>query len=138
LRERPDALLVFTESLTIALREQIGYFALANRLPMISALREFAEVGGLATYGTSRPDLWRRSASYVDKIVRGAKPADLPVQQPTRFELVINLKGREGHRPRYCADHACTRRRGDRVSVSTKRVLGRPHNVSAKKSRISM
>jgi ABC-type uncharacterized transport system substrate-binding protein len=48
--------------------------------------------GGVATYGISRPDLWRRSASYVDKIVRGAKPADLPVEQPTRFELVINLK----------------------------------------------
>jgi putative tryptophan/tyrosine transport system substrate-binding protein len=64
---------------------------LANRLPMISALREFAELGGIATYGVSRHDLWRRSASYVDKIVRGAKPSDLPVEQPTRFELVINL-----------------------------------------------
>jgi hypothetical protein len=71
---------------------QIGRFALKNRLPMVAELREFAVAGGLATYGTSRPDLWRRSASYVDKIVRGANPADLPVEQPTRFELVINLK----------------------------------------------
>jgi ABC-type uncharacterized transport system substrate-binding protein len=90
-RVQPDALLTFTESLTIAFRARIGTFALANRLPMVSALREFAELGGIATYGVSRHDLWRRSASYVDKIVRGAKPSDLPVEQPTRFELVINL-----------------------------------------------
>jgi ABC-type uncharacterized transport system substrate-binding protein len=92
LRDRPDALIIFTESLTLAFRDQIGLFALKNRLPMVAELREFAAAGGLATYGTSRPDLWRRSASYVDKIVRGANPADLPVEQPTRFELVINLK----------------------------------------------
>jgi putative ABC transport system substrate-binding protein len=92
LRLRPDAMIAFAESLTIAFREQIGNFALTDRLPMVSELREFAVAGGVATYGVSRPDLWRRSASYVDKIVRGAKPADLPVEQPTRFELVINLK----------------------------------------------
>ena len=77
---------------TLAFRQRIGSFALANRLPMISELREFAVVGGLATYGTSRPDLWRRSATYVDKIIRGVNPGDLPIEQPTRFELVINLK----------------------------------------------
>ena len=92
LREKPDALITFTESLTLALRQQIGRFALANRLPMISELREFAVEGGLASYGASRADLWRRSASYVDKIMHGANPGDLPVEQPTRFELVINLK----------------------------------------------
>ena len=92
LRLRPDAMIAFAESLTIAFRGQIGNFALTDRLPMVSELREFAVAGGVATYGISRPDLWRRSASYVDKIVRGAKPADLPVEQPTRFELVINLK----------------------------------------------
>jgi putative ABC transport system substrate-binding protein len=92
LRDRPDGLITFTESLTLAFRDQIGMFALKNRLPMVAELREFAAAGGLATYGTSRPDLWRRSAFYVDKIVRGANPADLPVEQPTRFELVINLK----------------------------------------------
>ena len=92
LREKPDALIIFTESLTLAFRNQIGNFALANRLPMIAELREFAVAGGLASYGTSRADLWRRSASYVAKIMRGEKPGDLPVEQPTRFELVINLK----------------------------------------------
>ena len=64
---------------------------LANRLPMVSELREFAEAGGVASYGSSRADLWRRSASYVDKILRGAKPGELPVEQPTKFEMVINL-----------------------------------------------
>jgi putative ABC transport system substrate-binding protein len=92
MRARADAMIAFTESLTLAFREQIGRFALKNRLPMVSEVREFAVAGGVATYGVSRADLWRRSASYVDKIVRGAKPADLPVEQPTRFELVINLK----------------------------------------------
>jgi putative ABC transport system substrate-binding protein len=87
----PDALLTFTDGFTIAFRQRIGSFALANRLPMISEVREFADASGVATYGVNRADLWRRSASYVDKIVRGAKPGDLPVEQPTRFEMVINL-----------------------------------------------
>jgi ABC-type uncharacterized transport system substrate-binding protein len=87
----PDALIAFADGFTIAHRRRIGSFALANRLPMISELREFAEAGGVATYGANRADLWRRSASYVDKIVRGAIPGDLPVEQPTKFELVINL-----------------------------------------------
>jgi putative ABC transport system substrate-binding protein len=92
MREKPDALITFTESLTLAFRQQIGRFSLTNRLPMISELRELAVEGGIASYGTSRSDLWRRSASYVDKIMRGINPGDLPVEQPTRFELVINLK----------------------------------------------
>jgi putative ABC transport system substrate-binding protein len=90
-RDLPDALLTFTDGLTIAFRQRIGSFALVNRLPMISEVREFADAGGVATYGVNRADLWRRSASYVDKIMRGAKPGDLPVEQPTRFEMVINL-----------------------------------------------
>jgi putative tryptophan/tyrosine transport system substrate-binding protein len=90
-KDLPDALLTFTEGFTIGVRQRIGSFALASRLPMISEIREFAEAGGLATYGASRADLWRRSAAYVDKIARGAKPGDLPVEQPTRFELVVNL-----------------------------------------------
>ena len=87
----PDALLTFTDGFMLALRQRIGSFALANRLPMISEVREFAEAGGVGTYGVNRADLWRRSASYVDKIARGANPGDLPVEQPTRFEMVINL-----------------------------------------------
>ena len=90
-RDLPDALLTFTDGFTIAFRQRIGSFALTNRLPMISEVREFADAGGVATYGVNRADLWRRSASYVDKIMRGAKPGDLPVEQPTRFEMVINL-----------------------------------------------
>jgi putative ABC transport system substrate-binding protein len=91
-REKPEALLAFTESFTLAFRQQIGAFALANHVPMVAELREFAVVGGLASYGTSRADLWRRSAAHVVKILRGANPGDLPVEQPTRFDLVINLK----------------------------------------------
>jgi putative ABC transport system substrate-binding protein len=91
-RERPDAMIVLTESFTLAFRQQIGEFALANRLPMIAELREFVVVGGLASYGVSRADLWRRAAAYVVKILHGDKPGDLPVQQPTRFELVVSLK----------------------------------------------
>jgi putative tryptophan/tyrosine transport system substrate-binding protein len=58
---------------------------------MISEVREFADAGGVATYGTNRADLWRRAASHVDKIMRGARPGDLPVEQPTKFEILINL-----------------------------------------------
>jgi putative tryptophan/tyrosine transport system substrate-binding protein len=90
-RDLPDALLTFTDGFTIVFRQRIGSFALANRLPMISEVREFADAGGVATYGTNRADLWRRAASHVDKIMRGAKPGDLPVEQPTKFEMVINL-----------------------------------------------
>ena len=66
--------------------------ALQARLPTIFWTREFAEVGGLMTYGTNVPHLYRRAATYVDKILKGAKPSDLPVEQPTIFELVINLR----------------------------------------------
>ena len=73
-------------------RRQIADFAITNRLPMISRLKGYAEAGGLMTYGTSLPGLFQRAAYYVDKILKGAKPADLPVEQPMKFELVINLK----------------------------------------------
>ena len=90
--EQPDGMIVLSESFTIAFRQQIVEFALTNRLSLVAELREFAVAGGLASYGTSRADLWRRAASYVVKILRGANPGDLPVEQPTRFDLVINLK----------------------------------------------
>jgi putative ABC transport system substrate-binding protein len=92
LRERPNAMITLTDILTLAYREQIGHFALSNRLPMIAEMREFTVTGGLASYGTSRLDLWRRAATYVDKIMRGAEPGVLPIEQPVRFEMVINLK----------------------------------------------
>jgi putative tryptophan/tyrosine transport system substrate-binding protein len=91
-RERPDALITLAEALTIGSQRRIVAFTTQHRLPMISELREFAEAGGLMTYGPSLPDLLRRAGSYVDKLLKGAKPADLPIEQPTKFELVINLK----------------------------------------------
>jgi putative tryptophan/tyrosine transport system substrate-binding protein len=73
-------------------RTQIAYLATRGRLPMISALRDHAEAGGLMAYGPSISDTFRRAATYVDKILKGAKAGDLPIEQPTKFELVINLK----------------------------------------------
>jgi putative ABC transport system substrate-binding protein len=90
LKERADALLVLMD-LASAYQTRINTLALAARLPTMHAFREPVEAGGLMSYGTSVPDLNRRSADYVDKILRGAKPADIPVEQPTKFELVVNL-----------------------------------------------
>ncbi len=72
-------------------RIRINTLALAARLPTMHSFREYVEAGGLMSYGPNFPDLFRRAADYVDKILRGAKPADLPVEQPTKFDLVINL-----------------------------------------------
>jgi putative ABC transport system substrate-binding protein len=72
-------------------RVRINTLALGARLPTMHGLREYVEAGGLMSYGPSAPDQYRRAADYVDKILRGAKPADIPVEQPTKFELVINL-----------------------------------------------
>ncbi len=91
-RQRPDVLLTLIDPFTHAHRKRIVDFAAENRLPAIYESREFVDAGGLMSYGPSLPDQFRRAATYVDKILKGAKPADLPVEQPTRFELVINLK----------------------------------------------
>ncbi len=85
-------ILAWPNPVLFANRGQITSFAQKNRLPSMYPQREFVDAGGLMSYGPSLADLWRRAATYVDKILKGAKPADLPVQQPTRFELVINLK----------------------------------------------
>jgi len=91
-RERPDALFVAPSSENYAQRRLIVDFARRKRLPSIHAFRESVEVGGLMSYGVNVADLFRRAAGYVDKILKGAKPADLPIEQPTKLELVINLK----------------------------------------------
>jgi ABC-type uncharacterized transport system substrate-binding protein len=92
LNRRADALYVCADPLLLANAPRINDLAVAARLPTINGLREFVDAGGLISYGPNIPDLWRRSADYVDKILHGAKPADLPVEQPTKFELVVNLK----------------------------------------------
>ena len=89
---RIDALVTVEDSLTFAHRARIVEFAAMSRLPAVHGLREFVEAGGLAAYGVDRRDLFRRSASYVHRIFKGARPADLAVQGPTRFEMVINLR----------------------------------------------
>jgi putative ABC transport system substrate-binding protein len=89
---RADALLVLTSVVTNSHRKQIVDLAAKHRLPAIYYTAEWVEAGGLMTYGASFTDLFRRAATYVDRILKGAKPADLPVEQPTKFEFVINLK----------------------------------------------
>src|ERR1700738_2756167 len=89
---RPDGLITVEDPLTVDHRTRIAEFTARQQLPSLHGLREFVAVGGLISYGPSLADLFRRAAYYVDKILRGAKPADLPVQQPTKFEMVINLK----------------------------------------------
>jgi putative ABC transport system substrate-binding protein len=92
LKERPGALLVLADRLFLHNRARIMKFALKNRLPGVHAYVELVEAGGLMSYGPSYPGMHRRAAYYVDRILKGTKPADLPVERPAKFELVINLK----------------------------------------------
>jgi putative tryptophan/tyrosine transport system substrate-binding protein len=89
---RLDGLLTLGDPLTVTMCTSLADFALKDRLPAVFTHRQFVEVGGLASYGANFPDLFRRAATYVDKILKGANPADLPVQQPIKFELFLNLK----------------------------------------------
>ena len=91
LKDRADALYVCSDFVIFTYRIRINTLALVARLPMIYGERENVEAGGLMAYGPSFPDLFRRAGDYVDKILRGAKPADLPVEQPTKFTLAVNL-----------------------------------------------
>jgi putative ABC transport system substrate-binding protein len=94
-----DALLPLGDPVIVSYQNQIVDFAAKNRLPAIYHRREFVEAGGLMSYGPSYNDLFRRAATYVDKILKGAKPGDLPIEQPTKFELVINLKAAKARGP---------------------------------------
>src|SRR2546426_184239 len=91
-RNRPDALMTFASQLTTAYRPIIVEFATKTRLPTMFAVREDVVAGGLLSYAHNLPDVFRRAAYFVDKILKGAKPAELPVEQPTKYELIINLK----------------------------------------------
>ena len=91
IKEQADAMYVVGEPLTFVQRTQINTLALVARLPTVYAVREYVQAGGLMSYGPNFPDLFRRAGDYVDKILRGAMPADLPVEQPTKYDLVINL-----------------------------------------------
>ena len=91
-RQKADALSVAGDTLAYAHRQRIAELALKYRLPSLFLLRAHVEAGGLMSYGTDLMDLYRRAGGYVDKILKGARPADLPIEQPTKFELVINLK----------------------------------------------
>jgi len=91
-RDRAEALIVVTSRVMLLNRQRIADFATKHRLILVGGWGPWAQLGGLLTYGPNQADMWRRAASHVDKILRGAKPADLPVEQPTRFEMVINMK----------------------------------------------
>jgi putative ABC transport system substrate-binding protein len=91
LKDRADALYICPDPLMNTNRTRINILAVGARLPTVHGVREYVEAGGLMSYGPNLPDLWRRAAEFIDKILRGAKPADIPVEQPTKFDLVINL-----------------------------------------------
>jgi putative ABC transport system substrate-binding protein len=90
-KQQPDAMITVEDPLTITYRKRIADFATGQHLPSLHGQSEFVEAGGLMSYGANLADILRRAAGYVDKILKGAKPADLPVEQPTKFDLVINL-----------------------------------------------
>jgi|tagenome__1003787_1003787.scaffolds.fasta_scaffold20720944_2 putative ABC transport system substrate-binding protein len=91
-RERVQVLVVLSDGVLFNYRSQIGVLALRHRLPAISSVSEYAEAGLLLAYGPDLRDLFRRAAAFVDEIFKGAKPADLPIEQPIKYELVLNLK----------------------------------------------
>lgn len=91
-RERAGALVAISNSLLFAHRQRLADLCLKYGIPAIFEFREYAEAGGLLTYGASLDDLSRRAALYVDKVLKGAKPGDLPIGQPTKFELVVNRR----------------------------------------------
>ena len=115
-KERPDALFVLADPAFVVHRTRIVEFAKQNRLPAMYPHREYAEAGGLMAYGTDLRDNYRRAATYVDKILKGAKASDLPVEQPTKFELVINAQDGQGARPDGPAIAAAASGQGHRMT----------------------
>jgi putative ABC transport system substrate-binding protein len=91
-RQHADGIVVFPDPLTFSNEAAITGFALKNRIPVLYGAMEFVQAGGLMSYGPSYPEMFRMGANYVDRILKGAKPGDLPIEQPTRFEFVLNLK----------------------------------------------
>jgi ABC-type uncharacterized transport system substrate-binding protein len=94
-RKGAEALIVLPSPMFYAERRRLAALAARDRLPAIYEVKEYAQEGGLMSYGPSFPEMYRRAATYVDKILKGAKPGDLPMEQPTKFEFVINLKTAE-------------------------------------------
>jgi putative tryptophan/tyrosine transport system substrate-binding protein len=92
MKDRPDALMVPADTFLVSQRSRIAQFAIENKLPSVYSFREYIEAGGLIAYTPNYDDLFRRAANYVDKILKGAKPGELPIEQPTKFHLLINLK----------------------------------------------
>src|SRR5262249_53728235 len=114
-REPGGGLILLPDSFTTTNRKPIIEAVARHPLPAVFPFKFFAAEGGLLSYGVDNSELYRRAAIYFDRILKGEKPADLPVQQPTKFELVINLKKRQGARPHRAADAALDRRRGHRM-----------------------
>jgi putative ABC transport system substrate-binding protein len=90
-KDRADAFMALADTFLVSQRSRIAQFAIQNRLPSVYTYREHVEAGGLIAYTPNYHDLFRRAATYVDKILKGAKPGELPIEQPTKFDLVINL-----------------------------------------------
>jgi putative ABC transport system substrate-binding protein len=127
-RQRTDALLIPMVGVTFAQRTRVAELALKHRVPIFAYFRELPEAGGLFSYGPDLRDLYRQAAGYVDRILRGARPADLPVEQPTKFELVINLKTAKALGLAIPAVAAAAGGRGD--SVMDRRVFSPSNSVA--------
>ena len=117
LKSRADALYVVSEPLISSNRDTINALSIAARLATMHGVRDYVEAGGLMSYGPNFQDLFRRAAEFVDKILRGAKPGDIPVEQPTKFDFVVNLKTAKALGLTHSAGPTRACRRGDRVGV---------------------
>ena len=124
IRQHVDALLIGADGLTQMHQQRIVDLVARNRLPAVYPAREFVEAGGLIAYAVNYPDLYFRFASFVDKIFKGAKPGELPVEQPTKFELVINLKTAKAPRAHDPAIASAARGRGDPVMTRCELIAG--------------